>query len=150
MNLTSIRRPRRSRRFVAASLLALPFLAGSSSAVAGVDTWTPTGPNSTAVSAVAVSPDGQGLMAAGSFVFRSTDAGASWGQVGVGPGASSIVIDPDDANSVFIDDINGTGIAYSGDMGATWHARPLPSGEPLSPVAFDPATGDAYVGTTEG
>ena len=190
MNLTSIRRPRRSRRFVAASLLALPFLAGSSSAVAGVDTWTPTGPNSTAVSAVAVSPDGQGLMAAGSFVFRSTDAGASWGQVGVGPGASSIVIDPadpsvvmvawgtqaswrstdggatwasylgpvgtdisidpNDANSVFIDDINGTGIAYSGDMGATWHARPLPSGEPLSPVAFDPPTGDAYVGTTDG
>ena len=81
--------------------------------------------------------------------WRSTDGGATWASYSE-PLGSDISFDSNDGNSVFIDDINGIAMDFSGDMGATWHARPLPSGEVLSPVAFDPATGDAYVGSTNG
>jgi photosystem II stability/assembly factor-like uncharacterized protein len=73
---------------------------------------------------IAVDPDDQDILFAGaSNLYRSTDGGASWSQVGgygtnVHADMQSVVFDPADHNRVFV--ATDGGIWRSTDNGATW------------------------------
>ncbi len=83
------------RLCMAMVLSALVWLGGPRSADAGVDVWTPTGPPSGTILALAIDPQNPATLYAAvsrdsvfpnsavTGVFKSTDGGATWGATGL-------------------------------------------------------------------
>ncbi|MBV8202713.1 MAG: hypothetical protein JOZ15_19015 [Acidobacteria bacterium] len=79
MRHPALRSPRCN--FTSAFVTALVLAAAAGPARAGVNFWTPLGPDGGNVDALAAVPAQPGVLFAGSFgggVFRSADGGASW------------------------------------------------------------------------
>ena len=79
-------------------------------------------------------------------VWKSTDAGDTWRQVG-SPGpfpVYSLTVDPSAAHTIYAG-TNGGGVRTSSDGGVTWQSTSLSNGMVLS-LALDPA-GALYAGT---
>lgn len=98
------------------SLFALP-------ALAGVGVWTPLGPEGGSVWALAVDPDDDGIVYAGTFngVFKSTDGGATWAPAskGLGPAGKPVLVLAATSEAIYAGTI-GSGVYRSTDGGATW------------------------------
>ena len=84
------------------SILATVALA-SAPAVAGVNAWTLAGPSGGMTTAVAVHPSDPAVLLAGlgNGIYRSSNGGTTWQNVGGAIGASEIVFDPANSNRVF-------------------------------------------------
>jgi hypothetical protein len=87
---TRARKARRAARIMSLVLLAalaLPFAAPSAPAEAGVNTWTPSGPEGGIITALAIDPQSPDTLYAGieeHGVYKSTNGGASWAVVNTG------------------------------------------------------------------
>ncbi len=143
------RLPRPARRSAGGLVPALAFAAAAAAAAAwpahaGVDFWTPLGPDGGAIDTLAVSPAQPGLLYASSLagLFRSADGGATWvrmsrGLVGF---VSGVVADPRSAATVYA--IDELGLARSVDGAASWSLlSQLPGSDAFlagSALAIDP------------
>jgi len=143
MQLTN-RRPRDSG---AALLLALA-ATFTNLGYAGEGAWTSAGPYGGSVSAVAFDPVSPGTLyaAAGSRgVFKSTDSGDTWADVGLGS-AHSLALDPKTPSTLYA---GGDGVFRSTDAGTTWTLSPTrPIG--THALAIDPVTPSTLYAGTEG
>jgi photosystem II stability/assembly factor-like uncharacterized protein len=139
--------------FQPTGLLALVLAAAAWPAHAGVNFWTPLGPDGGSVVALAVSPAQPSLVYAGSTgggVYRSEDGGATWVRAsrGIDPFVMAVVADPQDASTVY--EISTTSTMKSVDAGATWSTVPTPGG-PILSLAIDPhSPSTLYAGATYG
>jgi photosystem II stability/assembly factor-like uncharacterized protein len=139
--------------FQPTGLLALVLAAAAWPAHAGVNFWTPLGPDGGSVVALAVSPAQPSLVYAGSTgggVYRSEDGGATWVRAsrGIDPFVMAVVADPQDASTVY--EISTTSTMKSVDAGATWSTVPTPGG-PILSLAIDPRSPSTlYAGATYG
>ncbi len=94
---------------------------------AGVNRWTPIGPDGGVITALAVGPDSNPVVYAGTLagLFRSSDAGRHWIPSNQGlPGVeiTSLAVDPRTPSTVYA---AAGGIVYkSTDAGARWASRP--------------------------
>jgi uncharacterized protein (DUF736 family) len=113
-------------------------------AQAGVNFWTPLGPDGGSIDTLAASPAQPGLLYATSFagLFRSADGGATWvrksrGLVGY---VTGVVADPQSAGTVYA--IGEFGLVRSVDAAASWSLLPqLPGSDAFiasSALAIDP------------
>lgn len=95
------------RRSGRAAALAVSALTITMPALAGDNTWTPTGPDVANGADIEWSTDEIAWMDSMDIIWRSTDAGASWGRVGVTPEFGIIcdfAPDPADSSRIFIVD----------------------------------------------
>jgi photosystem II stability/assembly factor-like uncharacterized protein len=138
-----------------AGLLALALAAAAWPAHAGVNFWTPLGPDGGSVVALAVSPAQPSLVYAGSAgggFYRSEDGGATWVRAsrGIDPMVTAVVADPETAATVY--EISLTSTMKSVDAGATWSTVPEPgSPNPILSLAIDPRSPSTlYAGANYG
>jgi hypothetical protein len=108
--------------FRPAGLLALALAAAAGPAHAGVNFWTPLGPDGGSVVALAVSPAQPSLVYAGSAgggFYRSEDGGATWVRASraIDPLVVAVVADPETAATVY--EISTTSTMKSVDAGET-------------------------------
>ncbi len=139
MNIAqSFRRTSSIVRFLAAVLVI-----SASPARAAVGVWTPLGPDSAGIFALAVHPEDPRILYAGTQtggVFKSIDGGATWrpSNAGLGGGTPNaglraLVIDPRDPDTVYAATLND-GIFRSGDGGRSW--VPASQGLPRAGAGF--------------
>ena len=107
-------------------LLALALLASGPVTLAGVNSWTPTGPDGGFARAMAFDPSGALLTGTPGGIFRSTDNGQSWNLSLDGVGVFAIVFDPTNPNRVMACDPNK--LWRSDDGGKTFGATIGPGG----------------------
>ncbi len=138
--------------------------AGARPAAAGVDFWTPLGPDGGRIDALAVSPAQAGLLWAGSDgagVYRSLDGGATWVRTSRGlpdTAVSALFADPQAPGTVWV--VGITQLSVSTDLGASWTALPAPKAanavltlaiDPLSPATlYEGAQPGIYKSTDRG
>lgn len=140
------RLPRPAPRPAGLLVLALALAAAAAAwpAHAGVNFWTPLGPDGGSIDSLAASPAQPGLLYASSFagLFRSADGGGTWvrmsrGLVGY---VSGVVADPQSAATVYA--IGEFGLARSSDAAASWGLLPALSQSDAiladSALAIDP------------
>jgi len=115
-------------RVVVAALLAVAPLS------AGINRWTPIGPQGGDPANLAVAPSAPGVVYLGCVyvgcnegIFRSDDGGAHWHQQGPFGYLSGLIVDPHDAETLYapidVSNEEGTfsiGVVKSTDGGATW------------------------------
>jgi photosystem II stability/assembly factor-like uncharacterized protein len=128
-------------------VLLLSLLAGP--AAAGVDRWTPIGPDGGSVSALAIDPAAPATLYAGTDgggVWKSTDSGGRWASRSRGLGSPDVFALAVAPGHVLAG--TGAGIDRSADGGATWqHVWSEANGQVLS-LALDPTDPDvAWAGT---
>jgi photosystem II stability/assembly factor-like uncharacterized protein len=129
-------------------------------AAAGVGRWTPLGPYTSPVSALAVDPKAPGTVYAGVTphgIVKSTDGGATWAPANRGTDFSPpdvLAVDPGRRSIVYA---GGAfkGVLKSTDRGAFWKSASagLPSGDRTFVYALAPdprGTGLLYAGTAAG
>lgn len=132
---------------------------GAHTGVALAARWTNvsaglTGPAS-GVRSLVIDSSGSTLYAAGSGVFKSADAGASWSLLGGIPGAQVLALDPNSAATVYAG--TNRGVFASTDGGESWQSAGL-SGTSVIQLVIDPiipstlyaAYGDRVYKTTDG
>ncbi|HXO43294.1 MAG TPA: hypothetical protein VN999_17720 [Thermoanaerobaculia bacterium] len=128
-----------------AGLLALALAAAALPAHAGVNVWTPLGPDGGQIDALVAAPTQPGPLYATSFggVFRSEDAGATWVRISGGDLAgyvTGVVADPVTPATVYA--FGEFGLARSTDAAATWTVLPpLSQGDAITgslALAIDP------------
>ncbi|HXO42455.1 MAG TPA: hypothetical protein VN999_13460 [Thermoanaerobaculia bacterium] len=121
------RLPRPTPRPAGGLALALAFAVAAAAAAAwpahaGVNFWTPLGPDGGSIDTLAASPAQPGLLYATSLagLFRSADGGATWARMsrGLEGFVSGVVADPQSAATVYV--IGELGLARSVDGAATW------------------------------
>src|ERR1700688_721135 len=108
---------------VLAGELVMALAAGAGQAHAGINTWTPIGPDGGTIAFLAASPAQPGLLYAastGAGVFRSEDGGTSWVRTsrGLDVDVQALTVDPRSPATVY--SIAGYYIWKSVDAGATW------------------------------
>ena len=141
------------RLVLAAGLIAVLASTLASPLWAGVNVWTPLGPEGGIVWQVVLDPSAPGTLYAASDggVFKSTDAGATWALSSRGLSDSSVFrlfLDPHHPQHLFANISFDSGIFRSTDGGATWQAPDnIPDGGIVSLAVDpqDPAT--VYAGT---
>ncbi|MFM7143286.1 MAG: WD40/YVTN/BNR-like repeat-containing protein, partial [Alphaproteobacteria bacterium] len=152
-----------SKALLAALLSALLLGVLTSSALAGVGSWSTTGPQGATIRTIAFDPSnpsrawvGVGTRAAQSsgLLFKSLDGGLTWSAASSGlPDVSieAIAFDPASPSTVWIG-TDGEGIFRSTDGGATWAARSGGLDVPfVRDIAIDPtAASTLYAGTDQG
>ena len=146
--------PRSSRlTLLLAGQLVLALAAGAGPARAGIDFWTPIGPDGGAILALAASPAQPGLLFAASNsagVFRSEDGGSTWVHPSRSPwlGSFALIADPQAPGIVYSIDL--TTLEKSVDAGTSWTA--LESvGASVYSLAIDPqSSGTLYAGLGQG
>lgn len=123
--------PRSMRPLAAAAVVGLALVAGASAAWAGVNFWTPLGPDGGYVVALATSPRQPLLLFAASSesgLFRSMDGGGSWIRVsrGLDPLVTALAVDPQSPATVYVASLSG--VAKSTDAGESWGPPTGPAG----------------------
>ena len=110
------------------------------SAVAPAATWTPTGTGLTGsvagINRLVIDSTGSTLYAAGSNLFRSTDAGATWTLLSV-IGVQVVALDPTSASTIYAG--TRSGLLKSTDGGESWNSAGL-AGQDVTVLAVDPIT----------
>ena len=106
-------------------LCAAWFVAGTRPAPAGINVWTRHGPPGGDVVALSIDPTTPTTLYAGTDrggVFKSTDSGGTWSDLGLGPavGFSELVIDPQTPTTLYAA-TSYDGVFKSTDSGATWN-----------------------------
>lgn len=144
-----IRQPRRP----SCALLLLLLAAFAAPALAGVNTWTPVGPDGGAVRAIAFHPSQPGVMfaAAGYSIYRSADRGQSWTMVrdGLTNGPTRIIVDPTNGSRVMTS--GGGTIFRSDDGGLSFNATFGPtSNQTIATLAVALDGSAVYAGTYPG
>ncbi len=136
--------------FFGALVLALLVLALPAQAGNGI--WTPLGPDSGTVTALALDPSNPDVLYAGtdwSGVFKSTDGGATWRASSAGMGAggrgievNAVAVDPLRPGTLFAATIQH-GLFKSLDAGRTWSAASagLPPGAHIADLVFEAGAG---------
>jgi hypothetical protein len=137
---------------VLAGALVMALAAGAGPARAGINTWTPIGPDGGAIAFLAASPAQPGLLyaaATGAGVFRSEDGGASWMRAsrGLDVAVQALTVDPRSPATVYA--IAGFDLWKSVDAGATWAKTTQPDREHsiLSLAIAPQAPATLYAGT---
>ena len=152
-----MRQPRQGRSWVGMSFVFLFGLAASRSAMAGVNAWTPIGPETAGsrVLSLGRAPSNGAILYAGlaeGGVERSDDGGATWRPASFGlgdPFVTALAIDPHDPDRVYAGTPSGP--YRSTDGGATWQ-----SARPVLPLAIhnlavdSQQSGIVYAGTENG
>lgn len=155
MNLTS----RRSVLHIAlVHILAgvLLILLTTSTVIAGVNQWTPVGPDGGSVSVLAIDPNASATMyvgTSGSGVFKSTNGGESWVAANHGlenPYISALAIDPHTTTTLYVATLRA--VFKSIDGGESWalanNGFPSDLYSPVTTLAIDPTTPTTlYAGT---
>ncbi len=137
-----------SRRIPGAFVLSLCLAAAP--ARAGLNYWSPIGPEGGEIRALAADPQQSGVVYAGSWggVFKSSDGGATWSRTSRGLKGSavcSLAVAPSNRSRVYAGTDNG--VLASRDGGATWTATALQGLYVLS-LAVDPRDADrVWAGT---
>jgi photosystem II stability/assembly factor-like uncharacterized protein len=86
----------------------------------------------------------------GSGAYKSTDGGASWTRMPVGPIVWSVAIDPSDSQVIYAG-TNGDGVFRSLDAGASFHRVGVPGNGRVLSLALDPhRRGVIYAGLAGG
>ncbi len=148
------------RRRLQVTVVALIFLGlFALPALAGVGVWTPLGPDGGTVWSVAVDPDDEATVYAGTVngVFKSADGGATWASAsqGLGPTGKLVWALAATSQAVYAG-THGSGIYRSTDGGATWVSASagLPvtdhSTEVMSFLVDPRSPGRIWAGTQEG
>jgi len=111
--------------------LVVALAAGAGPAHAGVNVWTPIGPDGGTIAFLAASPAQPGLLYAagtGAGVFRSEDGGTSWVRAsrGLDVDVQALTVDPRTPATVYA--IAGYNLWKSVDAGATWAKTAQPAG----------------------
>src|SRR5262249_10783736 len=104
--------------------------------------WVSNGPNGGSVFGFVIDPTNAGVMYASSNMglFKTTDGGASWSNLGNHAGL--IAIDPTNPTTIY-----ANGIDKSTDGGASWTKTPLSVGGPIYALVIDPTSPSTlYVG----
>jgi photosystem II stability/assembly factor-like uncharacterized protein len=89
------------------------------------------------------------VLVAGDLSFKSTDLGATWERLPLGPGIADLAIDDDGPGHYYAADPLRNAVDVSTDGGATWvpSAIPLPAGTVPLALALDPFhAGVIYLG----
>jgi photosystem II stability/assembly factor-like uncharacterized protein len=89
------------------------------------------------------------VLVAGDLSFKSTDLGATWERLPLGPGIADLAIDDDGPGHYYAADPLRNAVDVSTDGGATWvpSAIPLPAGTVPRALALDPfLAGVIYLG----
>src|SRR5690348_3019899 len=144
---------------ILAKLSCLPAIACVSAAIAGVNTWTMTGPDAGASTALAMHPTNTqiAIVATPRGLYRTANGGGSWTLVNeyLRSSMNSIAFDPANPNRVFA--ANGK-LWRSNDAGLTFAVVTEPSGDRIDNVAFSSAgvlyahagTGQIYKSVNQG
>lgn len=120
---------------------------------AGLNHWTPIGPNGGQIQALAADPQRSDTVYAGTRggVFRSVDGGATWRRASRGlkdPWVYSLAVASSDRNVVYAGTASGLFLSRNG--GKDWQGPLLPSRRILS-LAVDPRDArHVWVGTDDG
>lgn len=119
---------------------------------AGVNQWTPTGPDGGQVNAITWAPSqpGVALAAGGNAVYRTVDSGASWKPVLTIDSAFSthFAVDPTNSNRVVVGGTSYAGTLYSStDGGQTFTPLSGTTTDGLGTVAFSPDGALLYGGS---
>ena len=107
------------------------WLAGARAAEAGINAWTPFGPEGTDVTILAVDPVNSSTLYARTpvGVYKSRDEGSTWSRVLDSPRVKALVIDPQNSTTLYVGTENrssnypneiGAGVLKSTDGGRTW------------------------------
>ncbi|MFZ5788258.1 MAG: WD40/YVTN/BNR-like repeat-containing protein [Acidobacteriota bacterium] len=126
------------------------------------DRWEPIGPDGGRVAALAIAPDGDRPVFAGTIgagVFRSLDGGRTWSSASVGLAgweATEMAVDPHDPRRILCG-TRDAGLFRSEDGGDSWHAvgegiefQPVLS-RSVTALAADPSVaGRFYAGVNRG
>lgn len=115
-------------------------------AIAGLNLWTPIGPESGPVEAVAIDPTNPAIVYACTFggVFTSVDGGGTWNRSSTGYSCysnaygCSLAIDPVTPTTIYAAKQSVAGVCKSTDGGATWSKSALPNS--VSALAVNPSS----------
>jgi photosystem II stability/assembly factor-like uncharacterized protein len=115
--------------------IVLLFVAGFTQAWGQVNVWIPRGPEGGRIGRPAIDPQNPGTIyaSAGGRLYRSTDAGGHWSDLGV-PSVTILAVDPRNSSTLY--GANNNTLYRSTDGGSTW-SKPGP-GLPgtCGPVSF--------------
>jgi uncharacterized repeat protein (TIGR01451 family) len=133
--------------------MSLLLVALATPALAGVNSWTPVGPDGGAVRAVAFHPSQPGVMfAAASYsIYRSSDSGQTWAQVrdGVPNSPTRIVVDPTNGNRIMTSGV--ATLFRSDDGGLTFNPTLGPTANRnIATLTIAPDGSAVYVATYPG
>jgi photosystem II stability/assembly factor-like uncharacterized protein len=128
----------------------------ANTAHAGVNVWTPLGPEGGEVWSIAINPMNPAIMYASTYfgrVYKSTNSGASWfsSSTSITGWTRDIAVATSDPATVYVG-TNSNGVYRSTDAGVTWAAvsATLPDTE-ITALAIDPHTSSTvYLGTRNG
>lgn len=123
-------------------LLVAPLLAVTP-LTAGINHWTPVGPPGGDPGSLAASPSAPGVVYLGcnQGIFRSEDGGAHWRQRGLVDNLTGLIVDPQDAETLYAS-INvwsgqNTSLLETHDAGKSWSSTNFNSGVPVQMLFAD-------------
>lgn len=121
------------------AILTLSVLSFVSSAHAGVNQWTSSGPAGRAVSALVLDPKDSAILYAGTDggVFKSVDSGTTWCGSSLTNAVAVLAVNPQTTTTVYAG--AGNTVFRSVDGGGSWATFPLPR-RFLQALVVDPVT----------
>ena len=139
-------------RFILPGIFTLLAALSSHNLVAGVGTWTSSGPNGASVYGLATEPSNPSIVYAVTSLrlYKSVDAGATWAPTGLS--GVNLVVPTSEASVAYATTTGQFNATFhrTNDGGETWVARTSPPGRLISATADqnDPMT--LYVVSTSG
>src|SRR5262249_162051 len=132
---------RRRTRGVLVSIAVSALFVDRRAATAGVDRWTPKGPEGASIQSMAVDPTRPDILYVGTHstaggsgvVIKSTNGGRTWGRADDGLNGinvAQILVDPIDADRLYARSFTIDGAVFAATGGGA-HWEPLPVGFPV-------------------